>query len=83
MDNDSFIFTDNNDDVITYLYSSGTLLRNGQVLVSSLQSEPFTYLNIEQTITADSDSVKFIGISINVYNNGSTINMEEIIYARN
>lgn len=83
MQAEQLVFADFGGNTITYNFLSGTLLRNGVTLVNGLVAAPFAYLDINQDTTAIADSVKFIGIDLNISNNGQALNMEELIYARN
>jgi competence protein ComGF len=68
---------------IDYEYSSNILSRNGAKVAEWVQSDPFQYLDNNQNVTTNSDSLTFIRVTLDFDRNGKTIQLSELLYLRN
>ncbi len=83
MTGDQLRFVDNNGNNVVYKKAGSKFTRNNDIILDGLNQSPFRYLNIDQQVTAEEDSVKFIGITLSIVRSTESVVMEEIIYARN
>ncbi|KAA3617280.1 MAG: type II secretion system protein [Calditrichaeota bacterium] len=83
MTSGQFVFMDNDGNNVSYIKSGYNLSRNDNVILTGLAEDPFSYLNIDKTTTGVQDSVKFIGVTLNIVRNSQSVKVEEVIYARN
>jgi competence protein ComGF len=83
MQGNRLTFTDLDGKTIDYEYSSNKLKRNGVVTADWVQADPFKYLDKNQNITTDSDSLTFVRVTLDFDRNGKTVQMSELLYLRN
>ena len=68
---------------IDYQYAPNTLTRNGATVAEWVQADPFQYLDGDQNVTTDSDSLTFIRVSMSLNRSGKAIKLSELLYIRN
>lgn len=83
MNNNRLTFNDFGGQTIDYEYASNILNRNGVKVAEWVQSAPFQYLDDDQNVTTDSDSLNFIRVTLDFDRNGKTIQLSELLYIRN
>jgi len=83
MENSRLTFINFDGEEIDYEYKSNTLSRNGTKVAEWVQSNPFQYLDDEQNVTTDSDSLNFIRVTLDFNRNGKTMQLSEVLYIRN
>jgi len=83
MNNDRLTFNDFDGQTIDYEYTSNILNRNGVKVAEWVQSDPFQYLDDNQIVTTDSDSLAFIRVILDFNRNGKTVQLSELLYIRN
>lgn len=83
MKNNRLTFNNFDGENIDYEYSSNILNRNGVKVAEWVQSDPFQYLDDDQNVTTDADSLNFIRVSMNLSRNGKNVKLSELLYIRN
>jgi type II secretory pathway pseudopilin PulG len=83
MNSNRLTFNDFDGQTIDYEYALNTLNRNGVKVAEWLQSDPFQYLDDNQNVTANSDSLTFIRVTLNFNRNDSPVQLSELLYLRN
>ena len=83
MNNDRLTFSDFDGQTIDYAYTPDVLTRNGTKLADWVKSDPFQYLDESQNVTAISDSLTFIRVTLDFDRNGNTVQLSELLYIRN
>jgi len=83
MENSRLTFINFDGEEIDYEYKSNTLSRNGTKVAEWVQSNPFQYLDDDQNVTTDSDSLNFIRVTLDFNRNGKTMQLSEVLYIRN
>ena len=68
---------------INYVMNAATLQRNGLALAENLASNPFSYLDENQNLTASTSNLVFVKVNLHLGNSGESIQLEEIIFLRN
>jgi prepilin-type N-terminal cleavage/methylation domain-containing protein len=68
---------------ISYIINAATLQRNGIALAENIASNPFSYLDANQNLTASTSNLVFVKVNLNMGNLGESIQLEEIIFLRN
>jgi prepilin-type N-terminal cleavage/methylation domain-containing protein len=69
--------------VINYVMNAATLQRNGVVMAENVLSNPFSYLDANQNLTASTANLVFVRVTLNLGNLGESVQLEEIIFLRN
>lgn len=83
MKNNRLTFNNFDGQIIDYEYISNILNRNGVKVAEWVQSDPFQYLDDNQNITTDSDSLNFIRITLDLSREGKAVQVSELLYIRN
>lgn len=83
MNSNRLTFNNFDGQTIDYEYSSNVLNRNGVSVADWVQADPFQYLDHNQSVTTDSDSLTFIRVTMDFNRNGKTILLSELLYIRN
>ena len=68
---------------INYVMNAATLQRNGLALAENIASNPFSYLDENQNLTASTSNLVFVKVNLHLGNSGESIQLEEIIFLRN
>lgn len=76
-------FTEMGGNTLEYQYVSNEIRRNAVTLVNNVQSAPFSYLDSAMVVTANPANLAFVRVNLNLSINGKTVQLEELIYARN
>ncbi|GAB4371681.1 MAG: hypothetical protein Kow0042_14590 [Calditrichia bacterium] len=83
MQSDQLVFTDTEGNSIAYQYVNNEIQRNSVSILRHVQSPPFVYLDTALVVTADPADLAFVRINLDLSLNGKTVQLEELIYARN
>ena len=83
MQSNRLTFTNFDGQKIDYQYAPNTLTRNGATVAEWVQADPFQYLDGDQNVTTDSDSLTFIRVSMSLNRSGKAIKLSELLYIRN
>ena len=76
------IFTDTNNDSVTYQLTGSNLTRNGQVLASGINNLTFTYYNSSGAITGTTSSIRYVNYSLTFAVNNINISYQSGIFLR-
>lgn len=68
---------------IDYEFKSNELSRNGVTVAKWVQSDPFKYLDNDEEVTTDSDSLNFIQVTLDFNRDGKKMQLSEVLYIRN
>jgi len=76
-------FNDMDGNNILYLYSSGSVTRNGTAILSNVQQNPFSYLDQNLNITNVRENVLYIDVDLQVTYGNETVTLGDRFYVRN
>jgi len=76
-------FQKSDGDAVNYVMNAATLQRNGLTLADNLVSNPFSYLDANQNVTASTADLVFVKVTLNLGNVGESVQLEEIVFLRN
>lgn len=83
MSSNRLTFTNFDGEKIDYEYNSNKLNRNGIVLANWVQADPFQYLDKDENVTVNSDSLTFVRVTLDFYRSGNSMELSELLYVRN
>jgi len=79
----NFTFTDPDSNSISFFQSGSTLLRNSDLLASSIDSLSFSYLEADGTTAAAAADIWRIGISLTLAAGGESTTLRSEVFPRN